>query len=294
MFPGIASERFHTKASRSFFTIFKPGKKPCWTLALNWSQCRVLVLSTGASFQKSCFSSGHVAAGPEHFQVLLPGCSNILSASAASTFFPGRNHRMAKSRAVFDQWLKRHRLPNTLHPLFEEYCSQQWQQHVVASEHSSRLNWAMLQKVKSALHKDLVLYSEDHHPNHVVCFCPRFFLRGLCNTWDDPSVFKSLPGSPAEWQAKMLEQIPPHLSRRYSWSFCKSAELPRCTVFLKRKKTVHQRADNHLLFRLTLQQVAGVGINCFDFDRQDFVCRQPGPVVDAPIMASHPQALVFA
>ena len=143
---------------------------------------------------------------------------------------------MAKPRALFDQWLKRHRLPSTLHPMFEDFCAKQWQQHVVALEHGSRLNWAMLQKVKSALHKDLVLYNEDHSPNHVVCFCPRFFLRGLCNTWGDPSVFKSLQGSPDEWQAKMLDQIPSCLSRRYSWSFCKSAKLPRGTVFLKRKK----------------------------------------------------------
>ena len=82
-------------------------------------------------------------------------------------------------------------------------------------EQTPRLNWAMLQKVKPALHKDLVLYNEDHHPNHIVCFCPRFFLRGLCNTWDDPSVF--LDGSPEEWRQKMLDEIPAHLSRRYSW-----------------------------------------------------------------------------
>ena len=168
MFPGTASERLRVKASRSFFTIFKPGKKLCGILTFNWSQSRVLVLSTG-------FSSGHVAAGLEHFQLLLPGCNNILSASAASTFFPGRNHWMAKSRALFDQWLKRHRLPSTLHSMFEDFCAKQWQQHVVALEHGFRLNWAMLQKVKSALHKDLVLHNEDHHPNHVVCFRPFFF-----------------------------------------------------------------------------------------------------------------------
>ena len=39
-----------------------------------------------------------------------------------------------------------------------------------------------------------------------------------------------------EWQAKVLDEIPSHLSRRYSWSFCKSAKLPQGTVFLKRKK----------------------------------------------------------
>ena len=49
-------------------------------------------------------------------------------------------------------------------------------------------------------------------------------------------VFQSLDGSPEEWRQKMLDEIPAHLSRRYSWSFCKSASLPRGTVFLERKK----------------------------------------------------------
>ena len=187
-------------------------------------------------FPDRCFSSGHVATGLEEFEAMGPGCGSITSASAASTFFPGRAHWMTKSRALFDQWLKRRRLPTTLHPMFQLFCEEQWLQHVNMLEQTPRLNWAMLQKVKSTLHKDLVLYNEDHHPNHIVCFCPRFFLRGLCNTWGDPSVFRSLDGSPEEWRQKMLDEIPAHLSRRYSWSFCKSASLPRGAVSLKRKK----------------------------------------------------------
>eukprot|EP00439_Symbiodinium_sp_Y106_P030078 s8874_g3.t1 len=182
------------------------------------------------------FSSGHVAAGLEEFEAMVLGCGSITSASAASTFFPGRAHWMTKSRALFDQWLKRHRLPTTLHPMFQKFCEEQWLQHVNTLEPTPRLNWAMLQRVKSTLHKDLVLRNEDHRPNHIVCFCPRFFLRGLCSTWDDPSVFRSLDGSPENWRQKMLDEIPAQLSRRYSWSSCKSASLPRGTVFLKRKK----------------------------------------------------------
>ena len=49
----------------------------------------------------------------------------------------------------------------------------------------------------------------------------------------ESSVFCTLPcASNVAW----LHRIPAHLSRRYSWSFCKSASLPRGTVFLKRKK----------------------------------------------------------
>ena len=71
---------------------------------------------------------------------------------------------VTKSRALFDQWLKRHRLPTTLHPMSKKFCEEQWLQHVNMLEQTPRLNWAMLRKVKSTLHKDLVLYNEDHHP----------------------------------------------------------------------------------------------------------------------------------
>ncbi|CAE7203288.1 unnamed protein product [Symbiodinium sp. CCMP2592] len=183
-----------------------------------------------------CFVSGHVATGLENLTKLLPGCSSILSASAASTFFPGRNHWMAKSRALFDQWLKRHKLPATLHPIFQSFCDHQWQQHVAALEQSDRLHWALVQKVKSALHSDFVLYNEDHHPNHVLCYCPRFFLRGVSTTWNDPSVFRTLDGTPEEWRQRILERVPRDLSRRYAWAFKETAPLPQGTVFLKRKK----------------------------------------------------------
>ena len=165
MFPRTASERFRVKVSRSFFTTFSLGKKPCVTQPLSWIQSHVRVLSIGTSCRTDASLQGIR--------------SHRISASAASTFFPGHAHWMTKPRALFDQWLKRHRLPATLHPMFQEFCEEQWHQHVTMLEQSPRLNWAMLQKVKSTLHKDLVLYNEDRHPNHIVCFCPRFFFVGF-------------------------------------------------------------------------------------------------------------------
>ena len=200
-----------------------------------------------------------LAAGLEEFEAIVPGCGSFTSASAASTSFPGRAHWMTKSRALFDQWLKRHRLPTTLHPMFQKFSEEQWLQHVNMLEQTPRLNWAMLQKVKSTLHKDRVLCNEDHHPNHIVCFCPRFFLRGLCNTWDDPSEFRSLDGSPEEWGQKMLDEIPAHLSRRYSWSF---ANLPRCheAQFSETQKADRQRTGYNLVCTVLVQQTVEDGI----------------------------------
>ena len=88
--------------------------------------------------------------------------------------------------------------------------------------------------VKSPLHKDLVLYNEDHHPNHIVCFCPRFSFVDFVTHGMIPQ-YSGAWMARRNWRQKMLGEIPAHLSRRYSWSFCKSASLPRGTDFLKRK-----------------------------------------------------------
>ena len=51
MFPRTASERFRLKVSRSFFTTFSLGKKPCGTQPSSWIQSHVRVLSIGTSYR---------------------------------------------------------------------------------------------------------------------------------------------------------------------------------------------------------------------------------------------------
>ena len=48
--------------------------------------------------------------------------------------------------------------------------------------------------------------------------------------------FESLQGSPKHWRQEKLKNIPSKLFRRYAWAINSVAELPRGTVFLKRKK----------------------------------------------------------
>ena len=117
----------------------------------------------------------------------------------------------------------------------------------------------MLQKVKSTLQKDLVLYTEDHHPNHVACYCPRFFLRGLCTTWDDPSVFKSLEGSPAHQLSGKQRCWMKFLRTSSDGIPGVSARVRSChkAQYFSNGKTVHQRSNDHILFRIIMQQALG-------------------------------------
>ena len=61
-------------------------------------------------------------------------------------------------------------------------------------------------------------------------------MRSILTTWDDPATFETLHGSPKHWQQEMLKNIPSKLFRRYAWAINSTADLPRGTVFLKRKK----------------------------------------------------------
>ena len=173
---------------------------------------------------------GHVAAGLEAFESFLPKSSSVALASAASTFCPGRNNWKARSRALFDLWLKRNRLPHALHAVFEKFCDEQCALHVQALQESDRLTRSKVQE----LH-DLFVH-EDHHPNHAVCYCPQFFMRSISTILDDPATFENLQGSPGHWQQEMLKSKPSKLFKHYAWAINPGAELPRGTVFLKRKK----------------------------------------------------------
>ena len=72
------------------------------------------------------------------FEPLLPGCSSITAASAASAFLPGRNCWLSKST--------RDKLPTTLIPKLEAFCSEQRRQHVELLEQTPTLKWSMVQK----------------------------------------------------------------------------------------------------------------------------------------------------
>ena len=104
-----------------------------------------------------CFVHGHVAAGWEEFEFLLPNSSSVALAKAASMFFPCRNNWKSRSRALFDLWLKRNRLPHALHAGFETFRDEQRALHVQALQESDRLTWSNVQEVKSKLHHLFVL-----------------------------------------------------------------------------------------------------------------------------------------
>ena len=89
---------------------------------------------------------------------------------------------------------------------------------------------------RSMLHKHFVVHCEDHEPNHLMVFCPQFYLRAAMRTWQDPDVFEPVEGSQEQLTAWVLDRIPALLKRRYRWGISPSGTLPVGFIFLKRKK----------------------------------------------------------
>ena len=60
---------------------------------------------------------------------------------------------------------------------------------------------------KKAL-QDLVVHCEDHHPNHLMAFCPQFYFASVNRTWEDPLVFQELDTNADALKQWVFQQIP--------------------------------------------------------------------------------------
>ena len=188
-FQRVTSGRCHIKASKSCSTTFKVGRNRRGIQTLKFKMSHAAATSSNTSclaivlfkvmLQQDWKDSDTFCQIPAalHWPVL-----HVLSFLAEATGRPGLE-------PFFDVWLKRHRLPYTLHGRLEKFCDEQRAAHVQALEESDSLTWSKVQEVKAKLHHQFVLYNEDHHPNHRVCYCPQFYMKSILTTWDDPAAF---------------------------------------------------------------------------------------------------------
>ena len=115
---------------------------------------------------------------------------------------------------------------------------QQWQLHERCVHAEYRLDWQKVQNGKKAL-QAFVVHCEDHHPNHLMAFCPQFYFACVSRTWTDPLVFQELNTDAESLKAWVFQQIPKSLRSKYPWGVDSSGSLPVGFVLLKRKKMFH-------------------------------------------------------
>ena len=68
---------------------------------------------------------------------------------------------------------------------FDTFLQQQWQLHERCVHAEYRLDWRKVQNCKKAL-QAFVVHCEDHHPNHLMAFCPQFYFASVSLYLDGP------------------------------------------------------------------------------------------------------------
>jgi hypothetical protein len=177
-----------------------------------------------------------VACGIELFAEHWPRLKLLSSTSGSSSFFSGKESWFNQVQQTFTKWRAVHAFPMEVEQEFHSFMLQQWDKHYAAVQTQQRLTWSDVQFARKTLGSKFVCYCEDHHPNHVMIFCPKLYYGAILHTWNDVQVFKQLSGTAEQWQQHSLRSIPAGLRQRYPWGFKANAPLPRGTVFLKRKK----------------------------------------------------------
>ena len=182
-----------------------------------------------------CFVQGHVATGVEMLGAIHSELQFLGQGSANSTFFPSLQQYLRVACKGFGTWRKVHGLPLCLEDDFVEFLKQQWHLHSASVQQHHRLDWRLVQRCKQALNP-FVVHCEDHHPNHLMVFCPQFYFASVLRTWSDPLVFEPLSSSSDELRSWLFAQIPAALKRQYPWGVDLKGSLPVGFVLLKRKK----------------------------------------------------------
>ena len=184
-----------------------------------------------------CITQGHVVSGIEHLGVLHHSFNKLGAGSASSAFFPAKHEFFKRNLKMFSAWRRKHHLPLRLESEFQDILQEQWARHIKCLRADPRLTWKDVSVARALLRKDFVVHCEDHEPNHLMIFCPRFYFQSALRTWQDPEVFESVSGSRDQWNQWVLDEIPDRLRSRYKWGINANGTLPVGFAFLKRKKS---------------------------------------------------------
>ena len=213
-----------------------PHNVPVWNkFLLQHGEADLACKCSSLQLPAECFVDGHLAAGFEMLSAIHPDLGYLGQGSANSTFFPSKTKFFADAKERLEKWRRIHCLPALTMQSFETFLQQQWQLHERCVHAEYRLDWQKVQNGKKAL-QAFVVHCEDHHPNHLMAFCPQFYFACVSRTWMDPLVFQELNTDAESLKAWVFQQIPKSLRSKYPWGVDSSGSLPVGFVLLKRKK----------------------------------------------------------
>ena len=174
---------------------------------------------------------GHVAASASEL-ALPPHVLEMLSFSASSQIYPGRENFIQTSSALVLKWAKHHKIPLHIEQ-WRKFVDEQWPLHL-RSVNNAAFTRTEIVRIKRLLSKVVVL-CQDHQPDHLKMFCSKIFWRGLPSTFLDSNVFNRCSITTEEALEK-LPNIVGGLKDKYPWAFAFACKLPYGHTLLKEKK----------------------------------------------------------
>ena len=133
-------------------------------------------------------------------------------------------------------WTKRNGLPSMPQSDITDLCHQLWHQHSSQiTNHITKQSIGRLQETFDGA----IFHCEDKHASSLRIFCPCIYYESIETTFQDPSIFESLPNEPSSIVTSLVESLQRQHGRAYPWAVGSGRQLPSGYILAKRKKDFH-------------------------------------------------------
>ena len=167
---------------------------------------------------------------------LQPDLAVIAEGSLANKVFPSKKEFHNQLRLGLRNWTKRNGLPSMPQSDITDLCHQLWHQHSSQiTNHITKQSIGRLQETFDGA----IFHCEDKHASSLRIFCPCIYYESIEKTFQDPSIFESLPNEPSSIVTSLVESLQRQHGRAYPWAVGSGRQLPSGYILAKRKKDFH-------------------------------------------------------
>ena len=201
---------------------------PATCCCKSWSCCKSAALNPS--------DSHWVLSGSLLHSHLKPDLAVIAEGSLANKVFPSKKEFQNQLRLGLKNWTKRNGLPSMPQSDITDLCHLLWQQHLSQiTDHITKQSIGRLQDTFDGA----IFHCEDKHASSLRIFCPCIYFESIEKTFQDPSIFESLPNEPSSIVTSLVESLQRQHGRAYPWAVGSGRQLPSGYILAKRKKDFH-------------------------------------------------------
>ena len=160
----------------------------------------------------------------------------IAEGSLANKVFPSKKEFQNQLRLGLRNWTKRNGLPSMPQSDVTDLCHQLWHKHTSQiTNHITKQSIGRLQET----FEGAIFHCEDKQASSLRIFCPCIYYEAIDKTFQDPSIFESLPNEPSSIVTSLVETLHRQHGWAYPWAVGSGRQLPSGYILAKRKKDFH-------------------------------------------------------